>query len=202
MKGTLTLTHLGWFITTINKDFGLEKYPLYYSDLFDLSIKSNIKLDDRHGQTVDFVLIDVPSPITTNPVTYASITKLYDETIIHKLRNHLNNITPEQFEKEIEQIEEEGFTSGPTMKEFINNMDKTEPRQSYQYGMTSAQHSQFEHFRNRLNDFTSTIHMLCNQEQPDITYGFELGRLWREISDITFEIMKLDDEIRRQSDVK
>lgn len=43
--------------------------------------------------------------------------------MLDKLKVHLDNITSEQFEKEIEEIEAEGYTSGPTMEEFICKME-------------------------------------------------------------------------------
>lgn len=79
MIGTLTLTHLGWFVTSSENPFG---YPLYYLDLQALAFRADIKLDDRHGQAVEFALIDLTSPITNEIVTYASIIKLHDETIL------------------------------------------------------------------------------------------------------------------------
>ena len=78
MIGTLTLTHLGWFVTSTEAPFG---YPLYYLDLQALSYRSDTKLDDRHGQVVEFVLIDLTSPITQETVSYASIIKLHDDTL-------------------------------------------------------------------------------------------------------------------------
>lgn len=123
MIGTLTLTHLGWFVTSSENPFG---YPLYYLDLQALAFRSDIKLDDRHGQAVDFVLIDLTSPITRETVSYASITKLYDETLkplTQKLRDHIKSITTEQFEKEIDEIIAEGYTASPTMEEFICEME-------------------------------------------------------------------------------
>ena len=79
MIGTLTLTHLGWFVTNSENLFG---FPLYYLDLQALAFRSDIKLDDRNGQAVEFVLIDSTSPITNETVTYATIIRLYDETIL------------------------------------------------------------------------------------------------------------------------
>ncbi len=123
MIGTLTLTHLGWFVTSTEAPFG---YPLYYLDLQALSYRSDIKLDDRHGQVVEFVLIDLTSPITQETVSYASIIKLHDDTLkplTQKLKDHLKSITSEQFQEEINEIEKEGYTSGPTMEEFICKME-------------------------------------------------------------------------------
>ena len=99
MIGTITLTHLGWFVTSSEAPFG---YPLYYLDLRALAFRSDIKLDDRHGQAVEFTLIDITDPLTQETVSYASITKLYDETLkplTQKLKDHLKSITTEQFEK-------------------------------------------------------------------------------------------------------
>lgn len=42
--------------------------------------------------------------------------------MINKLREHLNNITPEQFEEEINEIQKEGF-EGSTMEDFICEME-------------------------------------------------------------------------------
>ena len=78
MIGTLTLTHLGWFVTSSENSFG---YTLFYLDLQALAFRSDIKLDDRHGQAVEFVLIDFTHPITNETINYASIVKLYDDTI-------------------------------------------------------------------------------------------------------------------------
>lgn len=123
MIGTLILTHLGWFVTSSENPFG---YPLYYLDLQALSFRSDIKLDDRHGQAVEFVLIDLTSPITNETVTYASIIKLYDDTIklplLTRLKNHLDSITPEEFDKSIDEFVEK-YPSGPTMGEFICEME-------------------------------------------------------------------------------
>lgn len=128
MKGTLTLTRLGWFVTNASSPFASSPfgYPLYYPDLQTLSIRSDIKLDDRHGQIVDFVTIEVISPITTEPIVYASITKLYDDTIkfslLTRLKNHLDSITPEEFDKSIDEFVEK-YPSGPTIEEFICEME-------------------------------------------------------------------------------
>lgn len=123
MIGTLTLTHLGWFVTSSENPFG---YPLYYLDLQALAFRSDIKLDDRHGQAVEFVLIDLTSPISNETVSYASITELYDDTIkfslLTRLKNHLDSITPEEFDKSIDEFVEK-YPSGPTMEEFICNME-------------------------------------------------------------------------------
>ena len=126
MKGTLTLTRLGWFVTNNESPLG---YPLYYPDLQTLAFRSDIKLDDRHGQIVDFVTVEVTSPISTEPIVYASIIKLYDETLkplTQRLRDHLKSITTEQFEQEISDIEAEGY-NGPTIEEFINNQKDLDP---------------------------------------------------------------------------
>lgn len=42
--------------------------------------------------------------------------------LTQKLKEHLTNITSEQFEKEIDKIQQEGF-GGPTMEEFICEME-------------------------------------------------------------------------------
>lgn len=123
MTGTITLTHLGWFVTSSEAPFG---YPLYYLDLRALAFRSDIKLDDRHGQTVEFTLIDITDPLTQETVSYASIIKLYDDTIkfplLTRLKNHLDSITPEEFDKSIDEFIEK-YPSGPTMEEFICEME-------------------------------------------------------------------------------
>lgn len=108
MIGTITLTHLGWFVTSSEAPFG---YPLYYLDLRALAFRSDIKLDDRHGQAVEFTLIDITDPLTQETVIYASIIKLHDDTIklslLTRLEKHIDSITSEEFQKEIEEIEKE-----------------------------------------------------------------------------------------------
>lgn len=50
--------------------------------------------------------------------------------MINKLKQHLDSITPEQFNKEIEDIQQEFNADGPTMEEFINNQKDLEPEYS------------------------------------------------------------------------
>ena len=48
-------------------------------------------------------------------------------SVSKRLKSHLNSISSEQFEKEINDIETEGYTSGPTMEVFINNQQDLDP---------------------------------------------------------------------------
>lgn len=55
--------------------------------------------------------------------TSESLTEwMNQKRLTQKLREHLDTITPEQFEEEINEIQKEGF-GGPTMEEFICEMD-------------------------------------------------------------------------------
>ena len=48
------------------------------------------------------------------------------QSMADRLKNHLDNITTDQFEQEISSIEAEGY-NGPTMEEFINNQQNLDP---------------------------------------------------------------------------
>jgi len=48
------------------------------------------------------------------------------QSMADRLKNHLDNITTEQFEQEISSIEAEGY-NGLTMEEFINNQQNLDP---------------------------------------------------------------------------
>lgn len=55
--------------------------------------------------------------------TSESLTEwMNQKRLTQKLREHLDTITPEQFEEEINEIQKEGF-GGPTMEEFICEME-------------------------------------------------------------------------------
>lgn len=57
----------------------------------------------------------------TNPNAdkiFSNTTSLFD-----KLKKHLDSITPEQFNKEVEDIQQEFNADGPTMEEFICDME-------------------------------------------------------------------------------
>ena len=87
------------------------------------------------------------------------------------------------------------------MKQFVDNMDKTEPRQSYQYGITESQFRKFDEIRVKLSEYQYSIEGLCKKTKSDINYGFKLGLLWTEISKLMFEVMELERTIEYQKDL-
>lgn len=67
------------------------------------------------------------------------------------------------------------------------------------YYITADQLEDIDHHR-RMFDFNAEqIHDLCSEERDDVVYGFKLGQMHSHLRECHFAMMKLTDEIRRQT---
>jgi hypothetical protein len=84
----------------------------------------------------------------------------------------------------------------------IRHEDKAKSRQCYQYGLTSSQLDDLNHYSNMFGRLSDAINTLVNGEERDPTYiGFELGRIYENLQDQQLQMMELINLIVRQADV-
>jgi hypothetical protein len=127
MYGKLLKRNSKWLVEFISNMGAPSLLPLYPKDELDLSLRSEFKMNDLNGFEVEFEIVEYNkkgSAYNNCPYpTYAKLSPYNSPSImIDKLKQHLASITPEQFQEEIKEIEDEGFVGGVTMGEFICNM--------------------------------------------------------------------------------
>ena len=66
------------------------------------------------------------------------------------------------------------------------------------YIINQEQLSQIEHYKDMFKFHAEMIQGLCNSEKPDISYGFELGQVYTNLTNYYVEMMNLESEIRDQ----
>lgn len=66
------------------------------------------------------------------------------------------------------------------------------------YLITKTQFEIIQHYKRMFEVNADLVKDLCNGEKDDIVYGFELGQMYSHLRDCFFEMMQLEDEIRKQ----
>ena len=66
------------------------------------------------------------------------------------------------------------------------------------YFITREQLETIEHFRNMFSVNADEIKELCNTERFDIVYGFELGQMYSHLRECFFEMIELEENIKKQ----
>jgi len=77
--------------------------------------------------------------------------------MIEKLRQHLNSITPEQFEKEIKDIELEGFDGGVTMGDFVQSINTEPGEYNHKEDLIVTEEFLLSSINNRVIDFINWV---------------------------------------------
>jgi hypothetical protein len=67
------------------------------------------------------------------------------------------------------------------------------------YYITQDQLEDIEHYKRMFEFNASRVGQLCNSEQDDIVYGFELGQMYAHLRDCFIKMMELESSIREQS---
>ena len=62
--------------------------------------------------------------------------------------------------------------------------------------ITTEQLETIEHYQRMFRLNSETIQGLCSEEQDDVVYGFELGKMHSHLEECFIGMMKLTDEIR------
>lgn len=70
------------------------------------------------------------------------------------------------------------------------------------YIITHDQLETIEHYKRMFEINANLISELCNSEKHDIVYGFELGKMYSHLRECFFNMSKLEDEIRKQKEIK
>ena len=127
MHGTLIKRNSKWLVEFISNMGAPSLLPLHPKDDLDLSIISEFRLEDLNGAEVEFGIVEYNKKESAYGLyPYPQYAKLSPgastSSMVSNLKQHLASITPEQFQKEIKEIEDEGFVGGVTMGEFICNM--------------------------------------------------------------------------------
>lgn len=66
------------------------------------------------------------------------------------------------------------------------------------YYITQNQVEDIEHYKRMFEFNASRVEQLCNGEQDDIVYGFELGQMYAHLRECFMKMMELEDNIRNQ----
>ena len=66
------------------------------------------------------------------------------------------------------------------------------------YEITQSQLFQLQHFKRMFEFHAERIEKLCSEEQADIVYGFELGKIHSDLIQHFMNFMELEDEIFEQ----
>lgn len=67
------------------------------------------------------------------------------------------------------------------------------------YYITHEQLESIEHYKRMFELNAENIQQLCNSENDDIVYGFELGKMYSHLRECFVDMMNLEDEIRKQT---
>lgn len=62
--------------------------------------------------------------------------------------------------------------------------------------ITKEQLETIEHYQRMFNHNADRVQDLCREEQDDVVYGFELGKIHSHLQDCHLEMMNLIDDIR------
>lgn len=62
--------------------------------------------------------------------------------------------------------------------------------------ITAEQFETIEHYQRMFRLNSEIVQGLCSEEQDDIVYGFELGKMYSRLEDCFMGMMKLTDDIR------
>ena len=62
--------------------------------------------------------------------------------------------------------------------------------------ITAEQLETIEHYQRMFRLNSETIQELCSEEQDDVVYGFELGKMHSHLEECFIGMMKLTDDIR------
>ena len=62
--------------------------------------------------------------------------------------------------------------------------------------ITADQLETIEHYQRMFRLNSETIQRLCSEEQDEVVYGFELGKVYTHLEECFMGMMKLTDEIR------
>ena len=68
--------------------------------------------------------------------------------------------------------------------------------------ITGEQLETIEHYQRMYRHNSERIQELCSEEQDDIVYGFELGKIQYHLEECFMKMMDLTGDIRTQNDLK
>lgn len=68
------------------------------------------------------------------------------------------------------------------------------------YFITEEQLETIKHYGEMFSRNADRIQELCNTEQFDIVYGFELGQMYSHLKDCFINMSDLEDEIKKQNE--
>ncbi len=67
------------------------------------------------------------------------------------------------------------------------------------YSITEDQLHEIEHYKDMFEYHAELIRNLCNDEKSDIVYGFELGKIYNQLSKFHLEMIFFIDNIKKSS---
>ena len=64
------------------------------------------------------------------------------------------------------------------------------------FKITERELGEFENFKDELENISHSLLTLCNSEKSDISYGFELGKIYVQLLHLKVKIYELETQIR------
>jgi len=77
-------------------------------------------------------------------------------------------------------------------------MSKNKSLSNVRYYITEEQLEAIAHYKRMFEANADELKGLCKSEQSDIVYGFELGQMYSHLRECFFEMIELEENIKKQ----